>query len=248
MGDCGVITLYTVPRAFEGIFNLIQSNAIWSWQALEPRPQIILMGDDDTRRNASLFGVNYLPAPTDDEGLPIVPACIRIAEHAAQHDVCMFLNTDNVLLPTFYDALRLITNAHDQFVCIGRRTNLDIYDDVDTTSPVFWTRVLSEGTPGGNTGMDYFIYRGVSLANGMPDFRIGRDFYDNWLVRRFAQSDVPLVDVTAALTVIHANHPPKPTASKSELAANRGMADLDARWGLKDATWRVTDEGIMQCG
>ena len=42
-----MLTLFTIPKAFEGHSGVIQRNAIKSWTLLQPQCEIILMGDDE---------------------------------------------------------------------------------------------------------------------------------------------------------------------------------------------------------
>ena len=41
-----MLTILSTPKAFTGLFAVIQRNAIESWTKLEPRPEIILFGRD----------------------------------------------------------------------------------------------------------------------------------------------------------------------------------------------------------
>ena len=42
-----MITLFALPRAFQGHFEVIQRNAITSWARMSPKPEIILFGNED---------------------------------------------------------------------------------------------------------------------------------------------------------------------------------------------------------
>ena len=243
MGVCGVITFYTAPRNFEPPYDVWQDNAIRSWMALKPTPQVVLIGDRETAVQAKRLGVQFSESDGD---LPSVRHIIRAGEQRAGYPVLCFLNADNVLLPTFYANIAPVVWQHERFVCIGRRTNLNVEGLIDSTSPEFATQIEQHGTQGGWTGMDYFIYRGISLADGMPDFKIGRDFYDNWLVRRMAWGAVPLIDVSEALTVIHENHPVKPKAFSAHQVRNRALARLDRRYGIKTANRRLDALGKIR--
>jgi len=41
-----MLTLFSCPKPFLGPFNVIQRNAIQSWQRLGSEVEVILMGDD----------------------------------------------------------------------------------------------------------------------------------------------------------------------------------------------------------
>ena len=56
-----MLTLFAIPKAFRGEFNQIQRNAITSCTLLEPKPEIILLGDDEgTAEVAKEFGVRHV--------------------------------------------------------------------------------------------------------------------------------------------------------------------------------------------
>ncbi len=238
-----MLTCYSVPRRFEPPFDTIQQNAVRSWQALGA--QVILLGDDETAGWAARLGVEYAPVETDADGVPFVRAAVEAGERLARYATRCFLNTDNIALPSFGAALAALGGL-PAFVAIGRRADMAVSAVVTDFGPAFEARVRTESRPGGSTGMDYFAYRGVSLADGLPaDFRIGRDFYDNWLVRRWASSAVPLVDLSEWMTIVHQDHPPKPAATPEQMARNRALADLGGvRWGFAQATYRLTARGV----
>ncbi|MFZ0637415.1 MAG: hypothetical protein WAM08_17985, partial [Candidatus Acidiferrales bacterium] len=41
-----MLTLFAMPKPFEGHIGIIQRNAITSWTRLTPQPEIILFGDE----------------------------------------------------------------------------------------------------------------------------------------------------------------------------------------------------------
>jgi hypothetical protein len=56
-----MITLITCPKPFRGHSKIIQRNAIKSWTLLEPKPEILLMGDDEgTAEAAAEFGARHV--------------------------------------------------------------------------------------------------------------------------------------------------------------------------------------------
>ncbi len=57
-----MLTLFAIPKAFRGHINTIQRNAIKSWTLLNPKPEIILLGDDEgTAEVAQEFGLIHIP-------------------------------------------------------------------------------------------------------------------------------------------------------------------------------------------
>ena len=57
-----MLTFFTCPRGFEGRIGVIQRNAILSWLALKPRPEIIVLGNDPgVAEICRELGLRHLP-------------------------------------------------------------------------------------------------------------------------------------------------------------------------------------------
>ena len=55
-------TIFALPKAFEGHFKTIQTNALESWLALRPKPEIILFGNDPgVHQTAHKYGLRHSP-------------------------------------------------------------------------------------------------------------------------------------------------------------------------------------------
>ena len=69
-----MLTIFCVPRPFEGHFGVIQRNAIASWKVLRPTPEIILFGDEaGIDRAATDLEVRHVPAVAKNEfGTPLL--------------------------------------------------------------------------------------------------------------------------------------------------------------------------------
>ncbi|MEY2588608.1 MAG: hypothetical protein QOJ67_592, partial [Acidimicrobiaceae bacterium] len=69
-----MLTFLATPKAFEGLFNVIQRNAITSWTLLSPRPEIILFGDDPgTAALCEELGLRHVPdVALSDRGTPLL--------------------------------------------------------------------------------------------------------------------------------------------------------------------------------
>ena len=69
-----VLTMFSVPKAFQGHISIIQRNAIRSWLTLNPKPEIVLFGDEvGTKEVAAELGVEHLPnVRCNQYGTPLV--------------------------------------------------------------------------------------------------------------------------------------------------------------------------------
>lgn len=102
-----MLTIFTVPRAFRGEFAVIQNNAIQSWLSLQPKPEIILLGDEaGTADAASRFGVRHIAGVECNEyGTPLVSSLFSLAQAAASHQLMCYVNADIILLNDFSTAI-----------------------------------------------------------------------------------------------------------------------------------------------
>lgn len=243
-----MITVYSIPRAFEGPFEIIQDNAVQSWLAMRPVPQVILFGDSRSAYvKAQAFGVPYLSVEADEEGIPLVSNAIEQARRLAQHDIRAFVNGDNLLLSDFVPAVQRVAGEFETFLIIGRRYCLRVDEHLDFRTD--WEGRLrdalaQEPDPLHHySAIDYLIYRG-EVWDDVPPFSVGRGAYDGWLVRRALDRGVPVIDATEAMTVIHEDHPTssRPTSDRNhELFVQNGGRHTT----IQQATWALGKDGAL---
>lgn len=243
-----MVTLYTIPRAFAGPFVTIQDNALNSWRRI-PGAEILLYSNDEGVPEAAMrHEATALQAECNDRGVPLVGPVVLGATARACHKWRWFINTDCIVLaeqlPRVFSILRPLTEKYEAGVVIGQRRNLDV-------GPIAWDvgtidNLVSRSTQWNNDAVDYFLYWGTPWE-AIPPFAVGREFYDHWLVAEAIRRGNPVIDATAALTVLHQNHPIKPgvASPKAEFAENRAMFG-NKRSGIEAATWRITTNGIVE--
>src|SRR5882724_4764180 len=102
-----MLTIFTIPKAFVGHVGVIQRNAIRSWTLLEPRPEIILLGNDEgTAQVARELGLRHIPEITSNQhGTPLLNDMFRRAELNASSPLLCYVNADIVLLREFAEAV-----------------------------------------------------------------------------------------------------------------------------------------------
>lgn len=205
-----MLTLFSIPKAFQGHTGIIQRNAIKSWTLMRPQPEIILFGDDEgTAEVAKSFGVRHVPQVVRNEyGTPLLNDLFEQAQQAAAHDVLCYANADVILMGDFFQAVDQIVRWKTCFLLVGQRWDIHVRESLDFFAG--WendlkARLGSQGVLHPSTGMDYFVFpRG--MWGDIPPFAIGRTAWDNWLVYRARARRVAVVDATAALTVVHQAH------------------------------------------
>jgi hypothetical protein len=205
-----MLTIFSCPKAFRGQSGPAQRNAIQSWVRIAPKPEIILLGDEEgTTETAKEFGIKHVPSiERNDFGTPLVKSIFKEAERAASREVMCYLNADILLLSDFMDAVKTVHNEMPRSLMVGRRWNLDVSGPIEFKEG--WEQGIKEqvarrGKLVPHFFIDYFIFpKGV--WGEIPTFAIGRPAWDNWMIFCACQLGLPVVDLTPAVTVIHQNH------------------------------------------
>jgi len=205
-----MLTIFAVPKAFKGHFGLIQRNAVESWTLLRPRPEIILFGNDEgTPECAQELGVRHEPdIATNQYGTPLLSDMFRRAESAASHPWIWYVNADILVLSSFMEAFTQMSRRLQKFLLVTERINVDIREPIQFTSG--WEErhlrlSREEGVPCGHTGIDVFAFpRG--LYPQVPDFALGRPWFDQWLIKAARKMQAPVVDASLVAPVLHQNH------------------------------------------
>jgi len=253
-----VITIFATPKPFTGHTAIIQRNAITSWTLLRPRPEIVLVGDDQgVAEIATELGVRHLPVVERNEyGTPLLRDIFAKAEGQATHDLLCYINADILLLGDFMNAVKQITGWRRPFLMIGRRTDVGIASALSFGSPGWETdarrRAAHEGELKAPMAIDYFVFtRG--LYGRIPPFALGRCAWDNWLVWRARSLKTPVVDATGSVLAIHQHHDYShhPGGFEGvwrgeEARRNRELAGPRAFATIEDATHKLTAEGVKR--
>lgn len=205
-----MLTIFSIPKAFKGHIGIIQRNAIQSWTLLQPRPQIILFGNDEgTAEVAAELGVQHLPhIATNEFGTPLLSDLFHRAEAAAHSDRLCYVNADIILVSDFLRAAEMVRTQLPRSLLISKRINLHVPERL--TFDQRWEdsiKLRSEvtGEEEHYTGIDVFVFpKGMYPA--IPDFAIGRLWFDHWLIKAVRQQNLPVVDASLVAPVLHQNH------------------------------------------
>jgi hypothetical protein len=205
-----VLTIFTVPKPFEGHIGVIQRNAVRSWRALRPACQVILCGDErGTKEAAASLGADCIPdIERNSFGTPLLSSVFAAVESRAEHPLLCYVNTDILLLSDFVDAARKVAAAKRRFLMVGQRWDLDVAEPLDFEGG--WEARLrglveSAGTLHPPSGSDYFVFPRGALGP-LPPFAVGRPGWDNWMIYRARSLKWPVVDATEVARIVHQNH------------------------------------------
>ncbi len=252
-----MLTLFSTPKAFEGLFDTLQHNAIASWRALMPRCEILLFGDDAGVSDAcKAYDCEHLPdVRLSAKGTPMLDDMFVQAQQRAAFDRVAYVNADIILSDDLLRGLGRIDLP--RYLMVGRRVDLDVTRRIDfgdaNEVARLWTRAKSEGRLHSASGIDYFVFPRGQVMD-LPPFPVGRILWDNWLIYNTRRKMTPVIDATAAVTIIHQNHDYSHVAGGSaavhkgpEVQANRELVGRDfLPFTTDDATWRLEQTGLKR--
>jgi hypothetical protein len=252
-----MLTIFTLPKAFEGHIGVIQTNAVQSWKRLHPDVQVILCGEEKGMREvAEGEGVEMIADVERNEfGTPLLSDAFAKAQGAARHKVMCYVNGDILFLGDFRRAVERI--RMDRYLMVGQRSNMDLGELWDFGGE--WETKLRERARRESVlfdiyGLDYFVFpRGADFAV-LPPFAVGRPGWDMWFVGHARRNSVPLIDASSSVLAIHQNH------GYGHVAKARGtkwegpegdrnrqlMGEYTMVYGTMDATHVMTQGGVKR--
>lgn len=216
-GNAGVerdgmrLTIFSIPKPFEGHIGVIQRNAVGSWRALGGNIEILLFGDEEgTRQVAEEMGLrHHAEVARNDYGTPLVDSLFAQAERLASSPILCYVNADIILMSDLIAALECARGL-PLFLMVGKRTDLDISEPLDFSSPSWETelraRARREGRMRPSNWIDYFLFSRGLYRDSVPPFAVGRTAWDNWLVYHARRSNATVIDATSAVLAVHQNH------------------------------------------
>lgn len=207
-----MLTIFTICKPFVGHSRIIQTNAIKSWTLLKPRPQIILFGDElGIAEIAGQLNVQHAPKlKRNQQGTPLLNDAFFQSHQLAENDILVYVNADIIFFNDMVLAVKRVqTTSLEQFLIIGRRTNLALSELIDFEN-ANWEEQLrlmgaKKGTLVAAVCKDYFIFTKPLYAE-IPEFAVGRGNWDSWLVAQAHRKKIPVIDATPILATIHQNH------------------------------------------
>jgi hypothetical protein len=205
-----MITFLTIPKAFNGHFNIIQRNAIKSWKLLPIESEIILFGNDaGTAEVAQEFEAKHIKeCETTSHGTPRIDYLFLKGQELASNNLVCYINTDIILTSDFVIAINKLIEYKKDFLVIGQRLDYEIKEPLSLGTD--WEKNIIEnaemfGRWYGPRGIDYFIFRKGFWKN-IPPFAVGRTVWDNWLIYEARRQKANVIDATKCIYAIHQNH------------------------------------------
>lgn len=247
-----MLTIFSIPKPFQGHIGTIQRNALQSWVQLSPPCEVILCGNDPgVAEAAAEYGVKHLPDIARNEyGTPLLNSAFERVQRVAKERFIAYVNADIIFLSDLLASVQRVTVQ--RFLMVGQRWDLDVRAPIDFKSEDWEQRlrkhVCSHGTLHPPAGSDYFIFPNGVMGD-MPAFGVGRPGWDNWFIYRARALGLPVIDATVVNTVIHQNHDYShiqdganvSTVESPDAAYNlKLLGDQEHVFTLYDATHRLT--------
>jgi hypothetical protein len=207
-----MLTFFSTPKPFQGHINVIQRNALRSWQLVHPDVEILLFGDDPGAAEVCAeLGIRHVPAVGKNRyGTKYLASIYDQAQELARHDLLCHLNCDILLLDDFPPAVKRVAGASEPFLLAGRRWDVDIRESVPFENVGWRDQIrklaLKTNRQRPSQWIDYFVFRKGLFHKQIPEFVIGRPGWDNWLLWHALRSGARLIDVSAVVCAVHQNH------------------------------------------
>ena len=207
-----MLTFFTTAKPFVGHIDIIQRNAIRSWQKLHPEVEIILMGDDAGAAEvcAEMGLRNITKVRRNKYGTKYLADIYEQAQAAARHELVCHINCDIILKADFLRAVKQVAERDKKFLMAGRRWDVDVTAPIDFAEANWEEHIdklaAMEQRQRPPQWIDYFVFSRGLYAGEMPAFVIGRPGWDNCLLWYPLSIGVPVVDASKVVRAVHQNH------------------------------------------
>lgn len=252
-----MLTIFSIPKPFQGHIKTIQINAIRSWLLLRPRCEVILFGDaEGTSKVASELGIRHIPGVTCNEfGTPLVNVAFKRAEELKGFPLMAYVNADIILMSDFIKSVKRIQEP--SFLMVGQRWGLRMNQLLDFDNPDWESKlrasVAKHRDPHLQYTIDYFVFT-PGLFKDMPPFAVGRPQWDNWAIYQAHSLGKPVIDATRVVLAVHqhhdyAHHPGGEKGMKQGIEAQRNHRLAGSPlylFSLNDATHILTPRGLKK--
>lgn len=215
------LTIFTTCKPWRGNDAIAQWNALQSWTLLQPRPDIIVYGDEyGTRRITTNLNISHHPGVKRPRiGPPYLDAMFRDAQADATTPLICYVNADIIMPRGLIETAEMADQwaGTDPFLVVGRRLDTPALAGQTVNFSFGWQANLERyanatGEEHGPAGLDWFLFRRKTMLELKP-FIIGRGAWDNYLLLTAGRRGFKTIDATDAVLAVHqADSPTTPDA------------------------------------
>jgi len=203
-------TIFTTCRPFIGEYKIIQENAIYSWSKLIPKPEIFIMGyiEEGVKEIANKYdNIRILDVEYNKKiNQPSMKSIFNIAQKESKNDIVCYTNSDIIHFQCLVDIIKKLKKSDlNEYLAVGTRYDVDIDFKLNEKNLNFEKLVTYNGTLHGS-GIDYFIFPRTLDWSHMPNFIVSKTTWDIWICLDILKRNIPLIDTTNVINVIHQNH------------------------------------------
>jgi hypothetical protein len=187
--------------------KLTTTAAFTSWKRFNF--DVLFLGEEYHKELCDEYGFILDTQVEKDRGLPIIRNIFQKALSYPGYDYYCYINTDIILLEDINEFLNVIKKTEEEFCVVGQRINVyDLppinfskhsYDNILSIIYLLKKELYQ------HTGIDYFCFTpNFWDVNQIPDFRIARGFFDNWLINYgITEGNGKMIDLSYVFQPIH---------------------------------------------
>tara|TARA_B100001175_G_scaffold76821_1_gene64185 strand:+ start:9911 stop:10768 length:858 start_codon:yes stop_codon:yes gene_type:complete len=242
-----MVTIFTFPRPFKEPFLNAQKNAINSWKKIHPDVEIYLINDEEnsSKAFAKKNGIKCIDGKFSEFGTPLLKDALEKIKQLAKHKDILFFNTDIIYIDGMLKSINKIHDSYEEYFVVGRRVNIDLDQKIDFNNKNYKSTLVdlyNKGDMHGLSGLDYWLFS-KNLFEDIPNFRIGKPGYDSWLLANAHKKQIPTIDASKAIRILHQNHDYPQKKSKSytiEYDINIKLLEGDS-FSLRNCTLQIDE-------
>jgi hypothetical protein len=235
-----MLTFFTTAKPFVGHDGVIQRNALASWKLLHPDVEVILFGDEEGAAETCerLNLVHETRIERHKSGKPLVDPLFQRAQERATHKYICYSNCDIILMQDFRIAFERAKAWQDSFLMVSRRWDLDILSPIDFENGGWSSQLREHAVTAGfrqdECWIDFFLFPRGQYKQ-IPKLVVGHCYWDNWMIWRTLQDEIPVLDASPCVVPVHQNHgyDPKFGRSKGRPTDALSQSNLEAIGGQK---------------
>jgi len=190
---------------------------------------------------------------TNEFGTPLLDDLFHKAEAAARYPTLAYVNADIILLSDFLRSVEIVQKDLPKSLLVSKRINLDVPEPLSFSpgwEEAMKDRAVTTGADEHYSGIDIFLFP-KGMYKEIPDFAIGRLWFDHRLIKAVRLQRLPVVDASLVSPLLHQRHDYSHVPGDAdqvwrgqETARNFELyGGVKHAYTLLDATHELTPEG-----